>query len=318
VTIAPLPRRLSRSCGLLLVSLSLLWTATPAQAAALGVPRAQPGGDGIPAFGLGISPARLVVPPDTLTQPHQIEVLNTGSTPLDIVVEKSDFTADRSGGMVLTPQGPNSAVNWITTDVDHFTLAPQKTRMVTFRITTPNGPEPGDHMAALIFVVPAAPSMNNLRINRAVAAPVYVTVPGAVDTTTTVDSLHAPGFAMGGPITIDATLSDTGNTHRDFRGTTPLTAISGGRTIRFSDVTVLRGATVDASAVWADPPLFCFCRVTVSIPNGSGASAHTVMIVIIPVVWIAVVLGIAALAVLGFWLYRRRGRSSGRHAGSAA
>lgn len=311
------PSRLRRvtSSSALLVTVSLL-VATPllvATSLLVATPSLARTDPAVPAFGLGVTPTRVVIPPAELSQPHKFTVVSVGSAPFDVVIEKSDFTADRAGAMVLRPSGPNSAINWLTTDVDHFTLAPGESRVVTFSVQAPDGPEPGDHVAALVFTVPAPNDGGSIRINRAIAVPVYVTAPGAMDPTTIVSDLRAPRFSAGGPITIETTLTVRGNVHRDFRGATPLTATANGRTVTFPAFTILRGSTGDASTTWEDPPLFCVCDLSVSLTNHGVVSRRTVHIVIIPVRLLTVLFGLAVVIGVALW-FARRLRRGGRPA----
>jgi hypothetical protein len=262
-----------------------------------------------PGFGLGITPTRVVIPPDQLLTPQTIRVVNIGASPLNVVVQTSDFTADRSGAIILRQGGPNSATTWISVDVNQFTLAPNESRHVTFRVTAPDAPEPGDHQAAIVFLVPGT-NDGNIQVNRGIAAPVYVTVPGAIDTTATVEEFRAPSFATGGPITLSATLRANGNVHRDFRGPDALTAtMEDGRTVAFTDFTVLRGAIADATATWQDPPAFCVCRLTISISNDGVVSQRTISVVIFPLYQLLAglaVLVVAAIVALVYWRWQQR------------
>jgi hypothetical protein len=244
-------------------------------------------------------------------------VVNIGTDTLDVVVEKADFTPDKAGHILLQPPGPGSATTWVTTDVDHFSLPGQATRVVTFMIKAPGGPEPGDHQVALEFVVPAGPGQGNIQVNRGVAAPIYITVPGRTDSTTSLDSLQAPGFAMGGPVTVTATVTDQGNVHRDFRGPAALMLSSGGQTMAFTDFTVLRGGSAQATVVWRDTPWFCICHLSVAVTNNGLVSRQSAVVVIVS--WQLVFVLVGALILIGtvlfFVIRNRRPRATAQHRG---
>jgi hypothetical protein len=269
----------------------------------------------VPGFGLALTPTRLVIPAEEITQPHAVRVVNIGTDTLDVVVRKTDFTTDQAGNLVLEPLTPASAANWITTDVDHFTLLGQSSRTVTFTISTPGGPEPGEHQVALEFVVPAGKVDGNIRINRGLATPIFITVPGPTDSTTSVDALRAPSFTMMGPVTVTAAVTDQGNVHRDFRGAGALALSWGGRSVAFTDFTVLRGQSTVATAVWRNPPWFCICHLSVAITNNGQVSRQSAVVVIVSWQLISVVL--AGLVLVGVALAfvvrdrRRRVRAAG-------
>ncbi|WP_405141009.1 hypothetical protein OG589_29155 [Sphaerisporangium sp. NBC_01403] len=294
------PRRLGRKlCGVLSVA-CLLAAQCPA---VLALARPTPG------FSLQVSPARLVIPAGTVSTAQHFQVTNGGRTPYDVIVEKADFTASEKGALNFRPDAPYAASAWVSVDPVRFRMAPGTTRNVTVRITVPAAPEPGDHQLALLFKVPARRDAGNLRINRVIAAPVFITVPGSIDSSVEVTDLRAPGFVMDGPVPITTRIHDFGTVHRDFRGTGRLHVRVGGSDLTFPDFTVLRGSTREVSTRW-NPPLMCVCHATVSIPGpGEGAHTATVRIVVFPLHLLVVLLvAMAALLLLG-WHARRRYRA---------
>jgi hypothetical protein len=263
-----------------------------------------------PAFSLTVSPTRLVVAGDALRDTQVIEVVNGGTRALDIHVSKRDFVGGPDGSLAFRDSAPYSASNWITVSPTRFRLAPDARRKVRVRVSVPARPEVGDHQVAIVFLVPAGPGGGNIKINRGIGAPVYVTVPGPVDDSVRLTRLSAPGFAFGGPIRISATAQSTGTVHRDFRDDARLRVHVAGRTVPFPEFTVVRGATRDVTAVWRHPPLFCLCDATVVVPD-AGGSPQTVAfrVVIVPVPLIGLVLGCALLGFTVLYLARRRYRA---------
>lgn len=257
-------------------------------------------------FSLTVSPTRLVLGPTDLDKSASILVVNRGTHPVAVTLQKRDFTGGRDGSLAFQKQAPYSASAWVTVAPTAFTIAPGATQTVTVAVKLPVGPEPGDHQVALVFLVPATATKANVRINRGVAAPVYITVPGPIDSSVVPTDLQAPGFMMWGTADVTATLRSTGTVHRDFRGTAPLLLTGGGDSTAFPDFTVLRGATRDVSTTW-DPPLLCICHPTVSVVNAAGvASSVDVQVVVLPLHLLAIVL-LAGLAIwFGVWWSRRR------------
>jgi hypothetical protein len=250
----------------------------------------------------------MVIGPKDLGRVQKFDVTDNGRLPVDLVVQVSDFVAGRTGTMILQRSSASSATNWLTVSPNRLHLASGQRQRVTFRVKVSGHPEPGDHQVALLFFVPAAQDGPNIRLSRAIGTPIYITAPGVVNSATHLGDLRAPGFAMHGPISIAATVIDTGNVHRDFRRPAPLDVRVAGRTVPFPDFTVLRDSTREIAVKWANPPLMCICHATVAIPVPGGVSVRTVRIVIFPVDTAGYVLGglvaLLGLGLLARWRYR--------------
>ena len=165
-------------------------------------------------------------------------------------------------------------------------------------------------------MVPAGKTADNIKINRGVASPVYITVPGPTDDSTTINSLTGPKFSRGGTMKINATIQNSGTVHRDFRGPGALQLQSDGNTA-FPDFTVSRGATRDVTAAWA-APFVCICHPTVSIANVNGAmSTKTIRVIVFPWHLLLGALTAIFLVVLLVRISRRRYQASVQRAAQA-
>lgn len=263
----------------------------------------------LPGFSLEVSPTRLVVPAGTRSTTQRFQVTNGGRKSFTVTVEKANFTAGEDGALHFQPDAPYAAAAWAGVSPTHFRMAAGTTRKVTIRLTLPASPEPGDHQLAVIFKVPAGRNAANIRINRGIAAPVFITVPGRTDDSAEVMDLRAPGFALRGPVFLTTRIRDYGTVHRDFRGDGRLRARINGSKVVFPDFTVLRGSTRTATARW-NPPLMCVCHATVSIRSRHGdPSSATVRIIVFPLHLAAILLAVLVTALLIAWLVRRRFRA---------
>ncbi|WP_154676893.1 fimbrial biogenesis chaperone [Parafrankia discariae] len=273
-----------------------------------------------PAFSLSVSPTRMIVAPEDTDQDQKFVVTNSGTEPLELEVKRAGFTANRDGALTLVKEKTEfSAVDWLTVSPVRFQLAPGARQTVLSHIAMPTHPEPGDHHVALLFTVPAAKDGSGVRLNRGIAAPLYITAPGRIDDSVRAIGLHTPSFALRGPIDLTAAFTSTGTVHRDFRGPGGvLKAHVDGREVAFPDFTVGRGADREVTARWADPPLMCLCRVTVTVPGAAGKPQEmTATILVFPVhLAVAALAALAALAGLGL-LVRRRYRARVRAAARA-
>jgi hypothetical protein len=267
-------------------------------------------------FSLTISPTRLVVTPAGVARTQQILVVNRGKSSVPVTVQKRNFTGNRDGSLQFQATAPYSASGWVTVSPTQFTLAPGTSRTVDATITMPQAPEPGDHQVALVFLVPAGRASANIKINRGVATPIYIAVPGPTDNSATVTALAGPGFSSGGPIHMTATVRNTGTVHRDFRGKNALEAYGAGAAT-FPDFTVMRGATRDIATTWK-PPFMCICHPKVTVVNADGTtSTKAITVFVFPVVKAAILLGVLLLLILLIVVSRRRYRANVARAGAA-
>ncbi len=269
-------------------------------------------------FALTISPTRLAITSADIGDVQTILVVNRGEAVLHVDVHAQSFTGGIDGSLSLQDDAAYSAVHWLTIEPSTFDLQPGASLNVTASVVVPENPELGDHQVALVFLVPAGVSASNIKINRGIAVPVYITVPGSIDDTVTVGALQAPAFSSGGPIVVSARVENVGTVHRDFRGETALAI--GGTTASFADFTVARGSDREVSASWT-PPLICICQLSVSITNADGISrSDTVQVIVFPVGLAAGILAALVLAVVVLLVIRRQHRKSvaritaGRHA----
>ncbi|MDP9074230.1 MAG: hypothetical protein M3N98_08675 [Actinomycetota bacterium] len=276
----------------------------------MGSTTAAPSSTAAPVFSLTISPTRLVVGQADINTTQQIQVINNGQSPAAVTVQKKNFSGGADGTLVFQEAAPYSASAWVTINPPTFNLAPGATQIVTAVISVPPSPEPGDHQVALVFLVPAGTTNGNIKINRGIATPVYITVAGPLNDSASLSDLSVKGFATGGPVTITAKVHDTGTVHRDFRGASPLKISAAGSAAVFPDFTVMRGSTRDIATTW-NPPLFCICHPSVSVVNADGTvHSMTVQVIIVPLPLLGAVGGAVVLIVVGLWLARRGYRGS--------
>lgn len=264
-------------------------------------------------FSLTVSPTRLVVPPGDIGKPTEFLVVNRGQAAVPVTVQKRNFTGSPDGSLNYVDDAPYGAASWLTVSPESFVVEPGKAQVITATITVPPSPELGDHQVALVFLVEAGETEANIKVNRGVGVPMYITVPGPTDDSVALGGLVAPAFALGGPsianlggaVPVSTSLQNTGTVHRDFRDTEPLMIETAGAPASFPDFTVLRGSVRDVSTTW-EPPFMCICNPTISVPSADGTLQQaTARVVVFPLHWLA--LAIAA-AVLVYFIIRWRRR----------
>ncbi|MEV8633820.1 hypothetical protein AB0395_19390 [Streptosporangium sp. NPDC051023] len=255
-----------------------------------------------------VSPTRLIVGPEHLDQAQTFQVTNRGRLPVDIVVNKASFTMGQDGKMVLDEDAPYSAADWIEVSPADFHLAPGQGRPVIVRIDPPEQPDNGEHQVAVLFVAPpgSETGADNIKLNRAIGTPIYVTVPGPVDTSVRIGGLRSSAFAMSGPVEFGVTVDNPGTVHRDFFGSDGLNVEVNGEKVPFPDFTVLRGTSRDITVRWTDPPLMCICHAKVSLSGSAGVSSRSATLVIFPFHLAGLLLGMVIALYLLVRLGRRR------------
>jgi hypothetical protein len=263
------------------------------------------------AFSLTVSPTRLVISPSDVGHTQRVKVRNGGASPVAVTVQKRSFSARPDGTLAFQAEAPYSAAEWLSLDATSFELPPGASRVVSATVTVPASPEPGDHQMALVFLVPSGQTKDNVKINRGIAIPAFVTVAGAVNESAALTELSASStLSFGGPVTITAKVRSTGTVHRDFRGADPLQVSGAGRAKAFPDFTVMRGATRTIVTRW-NPPLMCICHPSVSIVGADGiAHSMSIRVVVIPVLLIGEVAGGVLVLLIGFRLARRGYRAN--------
>ncbi|MEU4404238.1 hypothetical protein AB0F88_06925 [Streptosporangium sp. NPDC023963] len=262
-----------------------------------------------PDFSLTVSPARLVVGPEEIDVPQSFQVVNRGRSAVDMVVDKASFRVGGTGEMVFERDAPRSAAGWLRVTPADFRLAPGAERRVTVRIDPPPRPESGGYQVALLFAVPAGAGGGDIKLDRVIGTPIYLTVPGPIDTSVNVGDLTTPsGFTTGGPIDFTATVDNVGTVHRDFLAPRSLKVGVNGYDVPFPDFTLPRGAGRSVTARWADPPFMCVCRATVSVSGSGGTSRRSLTLVIFPLHFLGALIAVAAALYVLAWLSRRRRR----------
>jgi hypothetical protein len=318
---APITTVLRRGAVLTVCALLSSWSVPLAQAA--GTPSPPPPSNSTThksnpdEFSLTVSPTRLIVGPDDIATTATTQVINTGQAAMQVTVHKRNFTARTDGSLTYQDDAPYGAARWLTVSPESFLLAPGATQVVSVDIVVPASPEPGDHQVAVVFLVPAGETTANIKVNRGIATPVFITVPGPTDDSVSISDLTAPGFALRGPVDVSATLRSTGTVHHDFRADAPLTMTSAGSATTFPDFTVMRGAVRDVSTK-CDPPLMCICHPTVTYTNADGqAETATATVVVFPLDLLGALIAGAILIVFALRWRRRRYLAAVRRAAEA-
>lgn len=262
------------------------------------------------AFSLSVSPARLAFGQADIGSTQPITLINRGQAPLPVTVQKRNFTVGPDGAIRYQDDAPYAAASWVSVSPDQVVVKPGEAEVVTATVSAPKVHEPGDHQVALVFVVPDDESGGNIRIRRGIGLPIYITAPGKLIDKVALSGMHAPGFVAGGPVTITATVTNSGTVHHDFRKPSPLTVTGAGTAEPFPDFTVPRDSVRNIATTW-DPPLLCICHPTVTMTSADGGlQTQSVRVIVFPWHLLAILIGSVLLLLLLIRTSRRRYQAS--------
>jgi hypothetical protein len=258
-------------------------------------------------FSLTVSPARLAIAQRDIGATQQITLVNRGQVALPVTVQKRNFTVGSDGALRYQEDAPYGASSWVSVSPEKVVLKPGEAQAFKATVEAPKTYEPGDHQMALVFMVPAPKSDQNIRVNRGVGLPVYITAPGDLVDSVSLKGLAAPGFVSGGSVPVTATVTNDGTVHHDFRQPSPLTVTGSGRAEPFPDFTVPRGSVRDVATTW-EPPFLCVCHLTVTMTSASGGpQTQSVRVIVFPWQWFAAGIGAVLLVLLLVRTSRRPG-----------
>ena len=276
--------------------------ATPASTPSSSVSyRRDPG-----SFSLTVSPTRLAIGQRDIGATQQITLVNRGQASLAVTAQKRNFTVGSDGAIRYQDDAPYAASSWVTVTPQQMVIEPGQAQLVTATVQAPEVYEPGDHQMALVFVVPAGETDDNVKVNRGVGLPVYITAPGDVVDAVSLSGMDAPKFTAGGSVPITATVTNEGTVHHDFRKPSPLTVTGAGTAEPFPDFTVPRDSVRNIATTW-DPPFLCICHPTVTLSSANGGvQSETVQVVVFPWPWFAAGLGALLVLLASVTLARRR------------
>jgi hypothetical protein len=279
-------------------------------------------------FGMLVSPSRLIVAASQIAKTQRLEIENRGTARLNVRARLEAVAQRANGSALLEPDAnaPYSAVRWVTVVPDHLYVPPGARRYIEVRFHVPPHPEPGDHDLAIILLVPPRSGKGNIHVAEGIGVPTLITVPGKVIDDVSVGSLAAPGFSVGGPISLTATVRESGDVHHSFTSAHGrLEARVDGATVLFPPITVLRDSTITVATKWAHPPVICFCHITAAVMSHGHRTAVAATVIIFPAIQVLVGIGAIITLVVAFLLIRRYQRrrltaayQAGLHLGGAA
>lgn len=242
----------------------------------------------VPAAAFAVTPSRQLIAVGHYPVTRVIELENVGPKSLTLDTRMMVGTELLHGGFTwANPVAPVAqGTSWLTASPSSITLAPNQVGHVTVSITVPRGHQPGEHFLGVDFYEHAGnanSAKGKVKTSEAVTAGVVsellINTTGKVRNGPISQALSAPGFSMGGPINLTASIKNAGNT---YYLNNALVAKSGSDKIPFNGVLVLGGAARAETATWSSPPTFGFPAHLALMANGRQVGSASVWIVPVP------------------------------------
>jgi hypothetical protein len=257
-----------------------------------------------------------------------VGVSNYSDKPLTFKIYARDAFStpgDASFGLGAEGDTPSDVGSWITlpADVAQYTVQPGTRADIPFIITVPPDATPGDHaggiIAALVSSTEQSTNGAGLNVLQRVGARVYTRVEGPLSPAMDITQLkvtyaNSPlGLFGGRAATVTYELKNAGNVRL-----TPQVAVKLkdplGRTVKAAPLKNIAELLPGASVVITEPftgvpPVGRLTAEVSAHTYGEGAASVTRAQTVWAMPWLLVGLGVVAIAVLVFWLRRRRRRS---------
>ncbi|GAA2609355.1 WxL protein peptidoglycan domain-containing protein [Paractinoplanes durhamensis] len=256
------------------------------------------------------------------TVKESVRVANLGKSPKSFYVYGADaYNTTRDGGFALRTRDEtqNDLGTWVKVAATRVTVPAETQADIPFTITVPKNATPGDHVGGIVAMeaeagVTGEAEGATVQIQRAVAARVYLRVPGTVVPGLAVPSvkldLDAPLLPTGARGALDYRIANVGNVHLVPATTVKATGLFGHHVeLAGSRPTgdFVPGAegnfAMKASGVW--PIDIVSASVTVRADGGVYAKRTDRTFVLS---WTALLIPVA-LGVAAWWVLTRRKRS---------
>jgi hypothetical protein len=273
----------------------------------------------------GSASARFIVSPSLLSVKKTASGMSLGTINVTTIREQGQqfrvlvqsATQTPSGGYAFGPSVPVpfSAAQWITVSPRRFVGSASGTHVIEYSIRVPANAGPGDYLAAItVERVNLARGHAQLSVVDAIAVRITVRVPGKTRQAVQIGPIAAPALAGGGPVTLVATVRNTGNVLLDFNGRNraSMTVLGGVHVIATMPFIGLLypGQTRTFRYAWQDPPTLGHPKVRVAVRLSSGERVRTRLFWVLPWRQAAALLLVALAAVV--LLLQRSRRRAGR------
>ena len=245
---------------------------------------------------------------------NTIKVENPSDNPINVVVDRRNFTAiGEEGAVGLTEEETTfSIASWMSVSPVEDVIPAKSQKSFTYRINVPLNAEPGGHFGSVVFRIrEAGAGQGGATVSQELGALVLLRVAGATTEKAQLESFKAVrSFYESGPVEFEVRTKNLGNVHVKPRGYVVVSNIFG-KTVSRVEIepkNILPDAIRKSTAVWDKKFLFGKYNAVATLsygPNNETITATTTFIGF-PLKIFLVIAGI--LIIIGFILYRGRVR----------
>ena len=145
-----------------------------------------------------------------------IKVYNTSPSPLNVLMEKDNYTAVGDNGEVKL-QNPNvndqySLASWITVSPTSLDILPNSYKYVHFTINVPINAQPGSRFASIVAFVSGSNNPTGSGVGTKIGSLILLTISGNANVSANLLSFSSsPTISQGGNINFIQKIKDTGN-----------------------------------------------------------------------------------------------------------
>jgi len=243
------------------------------------------------------------------TKDAAITLKNLSKEEIEYTIETENFTNTTEDGAPVFAFGPAkegivSLANWFSFPEGKVGKIPAEGSVeVGFRISIPEGAEPGGHYAAVFakMIAKTEEGKTELGVSSRVGTLFLVNVPGEVRYGVEIEKFTAPRFIWGGPASFEMKVKNTGTVHYDSQADITLNrALIGGETkIDMGQHTVLPDSSRAYEGKWESKYPFGIYKVTANATGGEAspatqtATVYAIPIIIVLPIIIAIILVVA-------------------------
>jgi len=280
-----------------LLSLSVLFFPKPITAADIST-------------GLSAIPPRLEleVKPDA-TNTQTIKVRNESTETKTITISLRDFiVTDNQGTPIFLDDIDSennrwSASSWIQLSTSSLTLKPGETKSLNLTVTPPTNALPGGHYSAVIYTPESGSlysSTTGASIQTNVGTLVYVTIPGDINQSASVQYFTAPKLSEFGPINFKSTIKNSSDIHIQPAGSIIITNWFGQKTaqLQLKETNIFPYTIRNFENTLDKKWLFGRYKATLNAVYGTAGGIITATIFFWVIPWRLLILAAAAIGII--------------------
>ncbi len=266
------------------------------------------------ALGFSVSPPTFELsanPGDTIS--NVIKVSNPTNSPLQLAVDRRNFTAQgESGAVELTDETTTfSVASWIEVLPSEATIPPQSQSKFTYKIKVPLNAEPGGHFGSIVFRVKTGDNSQGASVAQEIGSLLLLKVAGPIKEDAEILSFKSlDSFYEYGPVDFELRTKNNGSVHIRPKGYVVISDFFG-RTVAKVEIdpkNILPNAIRKTDAKWNQKYLFSKYTATATLSYGADNKTMTATTTFGGLPYKIVGIALLVLVIGAFLLFKGRHR----------